>query len=74
MYWLQQEYIEPKINIPKNTIIDTKVLVSNDGITWNRRYYAGPMNGTHYVWNDGRTSWTAEPYQKKSWEYMKLYE
>ena len=74
MYWLQQEYIEPKINIPEGTPIDTRVLVSDDGKNWIKRHYAGNMNGIYYAWNEGRTSWTSAPKQKISWEYMKLYE
>ena len=74
MEWLKAEYEEPKkINIPVNTPLNTRVLVSDDGKYWIKRYYAGNMNGTHYVWNEGRTSWTSGPKHKTSWEYMKLY-
>ena len=74
MEWLKAEYEgSKKINIPKDTPIDTQVLVSDGGVNWYRRHYAGNMNETHYVWNNGKTSWTSEPKQKTSWEYMKLY-
>ena len=75
MYWLLQEYVEPKINIPADIPIDTKILVSTDGITWHRRYYAGKRNGEHVAWVEGKTSWSSEPDKCKApWEYMKLYE
>lgn len=74
MEWLKAEYEElKKINIPKDTPIDTKILVSDDGITWGRRYYAGTMDGIPYVWADGFTSWTSDN-RVEPWEYMKLYE
>lgn len=74
MYWLQQEYIEPKINIPADTPIDTKVLVSANGEYWTKRHYAGFKDGKHYAWSVGKTSWTCEPDEISQWEYMKLYE
>lgn len=74
MYWLLQEYVEPKINIPDNTPIDTKVLVSDTGEDWFKRHYAGCIDGFHYAWNEGRTSWSSNPSNKIAWEYMKLYE
>lgn len=73
MTWLKSEYIEPKITIPEGTKIDTKILVSLDGKTWVKRYYAGKKNGEHIVFSDGKTSWTAAPDQWNTWEYMKLY-
>ena len=74
MEWLKAEYKEPKITIPDETPVDTKVLVSENGEYWIKRHYAGNMNGIYYAWNEGRTSWTSAPKQKISWEYMKLYE
>ena len=74
MYWLLQEYVEPKINIPDDTPIDAKVLVSDAGEDWFKRHYAGCVDGFHYAWNEGRTSWSSNPSNKIAWEYMKLYE
>lgn len=72
--WLKSEYEEPKITIPDETPINTKLLVSMDGIIWKRRYYAGFKDGIHLAWADGATSWSSEPdVRKTSWEYMKLY-
>lgn len=41
--------------------IDTKVLVSADGISWHHRHYAGKdkESGKIFVWRDGYTSFTA---------------
>lgn len=75
MEWLKAEYTEPKkINIPKDTPIDTEVLVSVNGKYWAKRHYAGFKDGKHYVWSSGKTSWTCEPDEISQWEYMKLYE
>lgn len=73
--WLLAEYEEPKINIPPDTPIDTKVLVSDDGVVWNKRHYAGCINGKYWTWGYDRTSWSA--YDKTSmfsWKYMRLAE
>lgn len=74
MEWLKAEYVEPKINIPADTPIDTKVLVSVNGEYWTKRHYAGFKDGKHYAWSVGKTSWTCEPDEISQWEYMKLYE
>ena len=73
MAWLKAEYTEPKIMIPEGTKIDTRILVSLDGKTWGKRYYAGKKNGEHIAFSDGKTPWTAAPGQWNTWEYMKLY-
>ena len=72
MEWLKAEYEEPKITIPEGTPVDTKVLVSMDGIKWIKKYYAGKRNGKHVVWQHGATSWTCEPDEISQWGYMKL--
>ena len=74
MYWLQQEYIESKINIPDETPINAKVLVSSNGTDWYKRHYAGIKNGRHHVWRDGKTSWSSDTNESSSWMYMKLYD
>jgi hypothetical protein len=71
--WLISEYEEPKINIPEGTPIDDKILVSNDGKKWTKRYYAGVINGVHYVWCNGSTSWSSEKHMS-AYSYMKLSE
>lgn len=61
--------------------IDTKVLVSTDGISWHHRHYAGrdKESGKIFVWRDGYTSFTApkflisQDYQIDV-NFIKLYE
>ena len=54
--------------------VDTKILVSDDGEHWARRYFAKYENGSVHVFPDGRTSFTTEEdgiiYP---WKYAKLY-
>lgn len=54
--------------------VDTKVLVSDNGEYWVRRYFAEYVNGEVYVFTDGRTSFTIEGEDIISWKYTKLYE
>lgn len=73
--WLDSEYVEPKkeevdwSKVP----IDTKVLVSVDGINWYRRYFAGIDTHTneYLAWYDGATSWANR--SAMSWKYIELY-
>lgn len=40
--------------------VDTKILVKdNDGDLWRRRYFACYENGKVYVYDSGKTSWSA---------------
>ena len=60
--------------------LDTKILVSENGIDWYRRYFAKYENGIIYAFSDGLSSFTAcyKPecgYRRVcDWEYAKLYE
>ena len=60
--------------------VDTKILVSEDGEDWYRRYFAKYENGFIYAFPDGLSSFTAcyKPecgYQRVcAWKYAKLYE
>ena len=60
--------------------VDTKILVSNDGKDWYRRYFAKYENGIIYAFPDGLSSFTAcyKPecdYRRVcAWKYGKLYE
>ena len=58
--------------VPKDTPIDTKVLVSDDDGNWHPKHFAGFEGGKMCAWNDGTTSHTA--YYKISWKSMKLAE
>lgn len=52
--------------------VDTKILVSTDGIDWYKRYFAKYEGGKVYAWNNGFTSWTAV--DVVDWYYAKLAE
>ena len=61
--------------------VDTKILVSEDGIDWYRRYFAKYENGIIYAFPDGLSSFTARykpeygGYRRVcAWKYAKLYE
>ena len=54
--------------------VDTKILVSNDGKCWCRRYFAEYEGGRVYTFMDGTTSFTGSNESLLSWKYAKLYE
>ena len=60
--------------------VDTKILVSEDGKDWYRRYFAKYENGFIYAFPDGLSSFTASykpecGYRRVcAWKYGKLYE
>ena len=54
--------------------VDTKILVSDDGKCWCRRYFAKYEGGRVYAFMDGTTSFTGSSESSLSWKYAKLYE
>lgn len=58
--------------------VDTKVLVKNDeNGEWNRRYFAGFINGEVTTFSNGMTSWSTSRSNNPilvSWKYAKLVE
>ena len=55
--------------------LDTKILVSENGIDWYRRYFAKYENGSVHVFPDGRSSFTTEESDIiYPWKYAKLCE
>ena len=54
--------------------LDTKILVSDDGKDWCRRYFAKYENGRVYAFYDGATSFTGSNESLLGWKYAKLYE
>ena len=54
--------------------IDTKVLVSNDGEKWRKRYFKEVRDNLFVCFVLGRTSWSANLSGKEinEWEYCKL--
>lgn len=71
--WCNSEYEEPKITIPEDAKVDTKILVSNDGENWCRRHFAKIKDGILYAWENGSTSWTNN-FGTNAWKYGKLAE
>lgn len=58
-----------------NVVVDTPALVSSNGITWHKRYFASADYCDVYVWNNGATSWSAkDAYDKTEWNHIKLAE
>lgn len=71
LLWLCEEYQEPPVDwsmVP----IDTKVLVSNTGDYWCKRYFAKRKDGRYYTWYQGATSWSND--RMEAWDYAKLAE
>lgn len=53
--------------------IDTRVLVSDDGINWNKRHFARYTCGRVYTWGYGSTSWSKGNVSDVApWRYAKL--
>ena len=54
--------------------VDTKILVSDNGKTWFKRYFDKYENGKIYAWVDGKTSFSVRNNDDViGWEYAKLY-
>ena len=52
--------------------VDTKILVSNDGLNWHNRHFATFRFYSVFAWDDGATSWTTCRVTK--WKYARLKE
>ena len=55
-------------------VIDTPILVSNDGNKWLNRYFAKYTGGKVYAFANGSTSWSfgKKDYKIIDWKYVKL--
>ena len=81
MLWLLEEYEEPKepeepeIDWSK-VKVDTPILVRDaENTEWLKKHFAKYEDGIVYVWNLGRTSWSAPNNKSVSaWQYAKLIE
>lgn len=71
--WLNAEYQEPPVDWSK-VPIDTPVLVSGNGKTWYRRYFAGIRNGYREAYDVGATQWSVYDNRTCAWPFMKLAE
>lgn len=78
LLWLMEEYEEPEE--PKTdwskVEVDTPILVRTvKGADWVKRNFAKYEGGMVYVWNNGKTSWTALDNECVTpWEHAKLAE
>lgn len=52
--------------------VNTKVLVSDDGEDWHKRYFSDYENGKYYCFLEGGTSWSSDGIS--IWKYCKLAE
>lgn len=71
--WLNAEYQEPPVDWSK-VPIDTPVLVSGNGKTWYRRYFAGIRNGYREAYDVGATQWSVYDNRTCAWPFMKIAE
>lgn len=56
--------------------VDTPILVSDDGKTWYKRYFASFDKGDVLTWEYGATSWSVDDAENEvfRWNYAKLAE
>ena len=75
MIWLLEEYEEPETDWSK-VEVDTPILVRTvEGAEWFKRHFAKYEDGRVFVWNNGKTSWTAPDDELMTdWNYAKLAE
>lgn len=73
--WLLEDYEEPETDWSK-VEVDTPILVRTiEGAEWTKRHFAKYEGGMVYVWNNGKTSWTALDNECVTpWEHAKLAE
>ena len=60
-----------------NVEVDTKVLVSDDGKKWHKRYFARVKDNVIYTWQRGQTSFSVPTMERccmTPWNYCELYE
>ena len=76
--WLLEEYEEPEEPETdwSKVEVDTPILVrADEGADWVKRNFAKYEGGMVYVWNNGKTSWTALDNECVTpWPYAKLAE
>ena len=71
----EKECEEPEVDW-NQVEVDTPILVrDSENTEWLKKYFAKYEDGIVYVWNLGRTSWTAPNNKSVSaWQYAKLAE
>lgn len=55
--WLMSEYKEPEVDWSK-VEVNTRILVSDDGVRWKNRYFAKYEGERIYYFSFGSTSWS----------------
>ena len=74
LIWLMKECEEPRVDWSK-VEVDTPILVrDSENTEWLKKHFAKYEDGIVYVWNLGRTSWTAPHKSVSAWQYAKLIE
>lgn len=68
--WCNSEYVEPEIDRSK-VPVDTPILVSDNEVDWQRRYFADYVNNTVYSYSCGATLWSSDGC-KLPWKCVKL--
>lgn len=53
--------------------VDTKILVSDNGLRWHKAHFAKFEDNTIYTFRNGATSFTNAYYPYEPWQYAKLY-
>ena len=72
--WMLEDYEEPEVDWSK-VEVDTPILVRTvEGAEWFKRHFAKYEDGRVFVWNNGKTSWTAHDELMTDWNYAKLAE
>ena len=70
----EEDYEEPEVDWSK-VEVDTPILVRTvEGTEWFKRHFAKYEDGRVFVWNNGKTSWTAHDELMTDWNYAKLAE
>ena len=75
LLWLLEDYEEPEVDWNK-VKVDTPILVrAAEGAEWCKRHFAKYEGGRVFVWDNGKTSWTAlDDEWMTDWNYVKLAE
>lgn len=74
--WLQSEYKDPEVDWTK-VLVDTPILVSQNGNDWYHRYFAYYEDGFVFAFHNGSTSWSADYYNEDvmvKWAFAKIAE
>lgn len=70
--WLDEEYVEPKVEVDWSRVkIDTPIYIRDTNTqNWGKRHFAKYEDGKIFAWADGHTSFTENA--TTQWAYAKL--